>query len=64
MIETPCVKICTLDARKGFCLGCGRTIDEIARWGSMSLEERSRIMNELPERLMAQGVTKMTAAMG
>ena len=61
MIETPCVKICTVDARQGFCLGCGRTIDEIARWAGMSAGERGRIMNELP---MAQGVTKMTAAMG
>ena len=25
MIESPCVKICTLDARSGLCLGCGRT---------------------------------------
>jgi len=64
MIETPCVKICTLDARQGICLGCGRTIDEIARWGSMSAAERGRIMNELPERHMIQGPTKMTAAMG
>ena len=64
MIETPCVKICTVDARQGFCLGCGRTIDEIARWAGMSSAERSHIMNELPERRMAQGVTKMTAAMG
>ena len=64
MIETPCVKICTLDARQGLCLGCGRTIDEIARWGSLSAAERSRIMNELPERKMSQGATKMTAAMG
>jgi uncharacterized protein len=64
MIETPCVKICTLDARRGLCLGCGRTIDEIAHWGSLSAAERSRIMNELPERNMSQGATKMTAAMG
>jgi predicted Fe-S protein YdhL (DUF1289 family) len=64
MIETPCVKICTLDARQGFCLGCGRTIDEIARWSSLSVAERRRIMNELPERNMSQGATKMTAAMG
>jgi len=63
MIETPCVKICTVDARQGFCLGCGRTIDEIARWGSMSAAERSRIMNELPERRVTQGAAKMTAAM-
>lgn len=63
MIETPCVKICTVDARQGFCLGCGRTIDEIARWARMSAAERGRIVNELPERRMGQGVT-MTAAMG
>ncbi|MGA9005037.1 MAG: DUF1289 domain-containing protein, partial [Pseudolabrys sp.] len=35
MIETPCVKICTLDARMGLCLGCGRTVDEITRWATM-----------------------------
>ena len=65
MIETPCVKICTLDACQGFCLGCGRTIDEIARWGSLSAAERTRIMNELPERRVSQVATKkMTAAMG
>jgi predicted Fe-S protein YdhL (DUF1289 family) len=50
MIETPCVKICTLDARNGLCLGCGRTIDEIARWATMSASERSRVMGELPAR--------------
>ena len=64
MIETPCVKICTVDARQGFCLGCGRTIDEIARWVRMSAAERNRIMSSLPERRMAQGAAKMTAAMG
>jgi len=50
MIESPCVKICTLDARSGLCLGCGRTIDEIARWAKMGDEERRHIMAELPAR--------------
>jgi predicted Fe-S protein YdhL (DUF1289 family) len=53
MIETPCVKICTLDARSGLCLGCGRTVNEIARWTAMSGEERSRVIVELPDRLAA-----------
>ena len=30
------------------CLGCGRTLDEIARWIAMSEAERGRIMAELP----------------
>jgi predicted Fe-S protein YdhL (DUF1289 family) len=51
MIESPCVKICTLDARSGLCLGCGRTIDEITRWGAMSAADRDRVMIELPARL-------------
>jgi predicted Fe-S protein YdhL (DUF1289 family) len=51
MIETPCIKICTLDAAAGRCLGCGRTVDEIARWSAMSAAERARIMRELPARL-------------
>ena len=50
MIKTPCVKVCTLDARTGLCLGCGRTIDEIARWTTMGAAERARIMRELRTR--------------
>ena len=53
MIESPCIEICTLDARSGLCLGCGRTVDEIARWTAMSDAERARVMGELPWRLAA-----------
>ena len=56
-METPCVKICTLDARSGLCLGCGRTIEEITRWSRMSDAERSRIMAELPARLSERADT-------
>ncbi|MFZ0068589.1 MAG: DUF1289 domain-containing protein [Pseudolabrys sp.] len=62
MIETPCVKICTLDARNGLCLGCGRTIDEIARWATMSASERSQVMAELPARLAGRTFGKASAA--
>ncbi|HZD92436.1 MAG TPA: DUF1289 domain-containing protein [Pseudolabrys sp.] len=50
MIETPCVNICTVDPRSGLCRGCGRTVDEIARWAGMASGERRRIMAELQER--------------
>ncbi len=49
-MQSPCTKICTLDARRERCIGCGRTLDEIARWASMTDEERERIMAELPAR--------------
>jgi predicted Fe-S protein YdhL (DUF1289 family) len=50
-LETPCVNICLLDAETGLCLGCGRTIDEIARWSAMSDRERRAIMAALPARM-------------
>lgn len=50
MISSPCNKVCTIDPRSGRCHGCGRTLAEIAQWGSMSESERLRIMAELPLR--------------
>ena len=39
-----------MDPSRGLCLGCGRMLDEIARWAQMSDAERERIMAELPAR--------------
>jgi predicted Fe-S protein YdhL (DUF1289 family) len=50
-LETPCVNICLLDADLAVCIGCGRTLDEIARWASMSDSERRDIMAALPARM-------------
>ena len=52
-IETPCDKICTLDHASGLCLGCGRSLAEIASWTAISDGERARVMAELPHRLEA-----------
>ncbi|MGH6831773.1 MAG: DUF1289 domain-containing protein, partial [Methyloceanibacter sp.] len=49
-VETPCVNICLLDTETGLCVGCGRSIEEIARWSAMSDAERRAIMRELPAR--------------
>ena len=51
MIETPCIKVCTLDSKTLLCTGCGRSLEEIARWGSMSEAERQAIMRTLAARL-------------
>ena len=50
-METPCVNICLLDQDTGTCLGCGRTLSEIARWATMSDAERRAIMAALPARM-------------
>jgi uncharacterized protein len=53
-IETPCNKVCAVDPVTGLCIGCGRTLDEIASWLAFSAEQRARIMAELPRRLTTQ----------
>ncbi len=50
-METPCVNICELDTATGTCLGCGRTLAEIANWAQMSDAERRAVMAELPSRI-------------
>ena len=52
-IETPCNKICILDDASGLCRGCGRSLDEIARWAAYNDAERARVMAQLPRRLAA-----------
>ena len=49
-IESPCVKVCVVDPATGFCIGCQRTIDEIAGWSAMSPEARRLVMADLPSR--------------
>jgi uncharacterized protein len=50
-IETPCVKVCVVDAETGFCIGCGRTRQEIGDWLALSPGERQQVMAALPERV-------------
>jgi predicted Fe-S protein YdhL (DUF1289 family) len=50
-IASPCIKVCVIDPRSKLCTGCGRTLAEIARWGSMTDAERAHIMAELPARM-------------
>lgn len=49
-IESPCILVCTIDTETGFCLGCARTLDEIARWSSMGAEERTAVLSLLADR--------------
>lgn len=42
-ILSPCIGVCTLDAR-GLCEGCLRTTDEIACWSQISDDDRAHLM--------------------
>ena len=47
MTASPCVSVCRLDPITQLCIGCGRTIAEIAAWPSLGDAERKAIMARL-----------------
>ena len=49
-VKSPCNKVCQLDPKSGLCIGCSRTLEEIARWAEMSDAERERVIAELKNR--------------
>jgi len=55
--ETPCIAVCMIDPKSKLCLGCGRTLPEIARWHRLDSPTRLAIMAELPGRMAAAGLT-------
>ena len=49
-IATPCIGVCVVDGESGLCLGCLRTLDEIASWAALPEARRADLMAELPGR--------------
>jgi uncharacterized protein len=50
VIASPCTGVCRIDAATGWCEGCTRTLDEIARWGTTDDADRAAILARLEER--------------
>jgi predicted Fe-S protein YdhL (DUF1289 family) len=48
---SPCILLCSIDEKTGFCFGCGRTREEIAGWIGFTDAERKSLMEILPSRL-------------
>ena len=41
--ETPCIAVCFIDPTTSLCLGCGRTLPEIAQWHKMDSAARQSV---------------------
>lgn len=58
-VESPCVKVCVMHPAAGVCIGCLRTMDEIAGWGGMGAEARRAVIAALPGRAaLVKGVRR------
>ncbi|MDE0941161.1 MAG: DUF1289 domain-containing protein [Alphaproteobacteria bacterium] len=52
---SPCAGVCILHTETKLCLGCYRTIEEIAGWQEMSAPDQHRTMAEIAQRRTADG---------
>ena len=49
-VDSPCVKVCVVHPVERICVGCFRTLDEIAGWSRMTDDQRREVIAKLPER--------------
>lgn len=49
-VDSPCVKVCVVHPEAKLCVGCLRTLDEIAAWSGLTTAERRQIMAGLAAR--------------
>ncbi|MDE1998176.1 MAG: DUF1289 domain-containing protein [Burkholderiales bacterium] len=48
-VASPCVQVCRLN-QNDVCVGCGRTLQEIAQWTRMTEDEKARCVERAAER--------------
>ncbi|MDQ5896615.1 MAG: hypothetical protein RLZZ592_1495 [Pseudomonadota bacterium] len=48
--RSPCTHVCRMDEATGWCLGCRRTLAEIAAWSAMDEAAREQVWRQLPAR--------------
>lgn len=49
-VQSPCTKICVIHPSAGVCVGCFRTMEEIAGWTRLSADQRRAVLSDLPGR--------------
>ncbi len=50
-VASPCMSVCQMDATTGLCVGCLRTLDEIAQWGNASAAFKRAVWTNIEARL-------------
>ena len=49
-VPSPCISVCVMDAASGVCIGCLRTLDEIAAWSVLDGDARRAVLAAIEER--------------
>jgi len=59
-VASPCSSVCRMDAEGLYCVGCFRTLQEIAGWSGFDDEHRQVIWTELAHRKARAGRADQT----
>ena len=49
-VPSPCISVCRMSAKTGFCEGCWRSIDEICAWSGSPDESKQGVWRLLLQR--------------
>jgi len=52
---SPCINVCRMDPLSGLCIGCQRTLEEIAGWSAYDTATRLTVLERVAERRQASG---------
>jgi len=53
-VKSPCISVCALND-DGLCIGCWRTVDEIAAWSSLDNEGKQDVVRLAQRRARESG---------
>ena len=51
VVESPCINICKVDIERDVCIGCGRSLKEIAQWSKMTDTEKEQVNANLQNKI-------------
>jgi len=54
-VPSPCISVCKMSASTELCVGCFRTLDEIALWARMGDDGKRAVWRSIGERIAQHG---------
>ncbi|MDC0215472.1 DUF1289 domain-containing protein [Candidatus Pelagibacter sp.] len=56
-IISPCEGICSINKKSNFCIGCGRTIEQISKWSNFNETKKKKIILQIKNRTMPKNIS-------
>jgi len=49
-VPSPCISVCRIDEASGLCIGCLRTLDEVAAWSTLDDAGKRAVWHAIAQR--------------